>query len=121
MLQAVGSSIALGFVRPPPPGRFAAASAVAVLTPSDGDGHAQQPNAPLDDTASRSTATGKDAEPSEPSESPGRNLTEEEQQQVTELKTRDRQVRAHEMAHKAAAGPYGGSVSYDYQAGPDGL
>ncbi len=118
MLQAIGSNIAFGFVRPP--GRVVAESTSSVRSPGHGNDHAQQPNAPLDDTVSRSTATGEDDKANKASPSPGRNLTEKEQQQVAELKTRDREVRGHEMAHKAAAGQHGGSVSYDYQAGPDG-
>lgn len=48
-------------------------------------------------------------------------LTEEEQEQVSELKSRDREVRSHEQAHLAAAGPYAtGGPSYEYQQGPDG-
>ncbi|MEM7203659.1 MAG: putative metalloprotease CJM1_0395 family protein [Planctomycetota bacterium] len=48
-------------------------------------------------------------------------LTEEEQQVVEELQARDREVRAHEQAHKAAAGELAVSgPSYDYQRGPDG-
>lgn len=48
-------------------------------------------------------------------------LTEEERQQVTELKARDAEVRAHEAAHLAAAGQYAqGGASYTYQTGPDG-
>ncbi|MBN2476999.1 MAG: hypothetical protein JXB62_20495 [Pirellulales bacterium] len=48
-------------------------------------------------------------------------LTEEQQRQVQQLKTRDREVRAHEQAHLAAAGPYArGGASFSYQAGPDG-
>ncbi len=47
-------------------------------------------------------------------------LTEEEQKQVEELKARDREVRAHEQAHKAVGGQYAGAISYDYQRGPDG-
>lgn len=48
-------------------------------------------------------------------------LSEDEQRQVEQLKARDREVRAHEQAHMAAAG--GVSVSgpsYSYQRGPDG-
>lgn len=48
-------------------------------------------------------------------------LSEEEQQQVDKLKARDREVRAHEQAHIAAAS--GASVSgpsFSYQQGPDG-
>jgi len=47
-------------------------------------------------------------------------LTPEEKRQVAELKKRDREVRAHEQAHRAAGGAYTGSASYTYQTGPDG-
>jgi hypothetical protein len=48
-------------------------------------------------------------------------LTVEEQQMVTELKQRDMEVKAHEMAHLAVAGQYArGGASYTYQQGPDG-
>lgn len=48
-------------------------------------------------------------------------LTAEEQEQVRELRARDAEVRAHEQAHMAAAGPYAqGGPSYTYQTGPDG-
>ncbi|MFC3122594.1 putative metalloprotease CJM1_0395 family protein [Agaribacter flavus] len=47
-------------------------------------------------------------------------LSEEEQQQVKELKQRDAEVRAHEQAHAAVGGQYAGAPSYDYQRGPDG-
>lgn len=40
--------------------------------------------------------------------------------EVQELAERDRQVRAHEAAHQAAAGSLGGSASFTYQTGPDG-
>ncbi|MEM6986639.1 MAG: putative metalloprotease CJM1_0395 family protein [Pseudomonadota bacterium] len=42
-------------------------------------------------------------------------------QQVRELSARDKEVRAHEQAHLAAAGPYSTyGPNYDYQTGPDG-
>ncbi|MEM7260631.1 MAG: putative metalloprotease CJM1_0395 family protein [Planctomycetota bacterium] len=47
-------------------------------------------------------------------------LSEEERREVEDLTRRDREVRTHEQAHKAAAGPYGGAISYEYQTGPDG-
>ncbi len=48
-------------------------------------------------------------------------LSEEEQQQVGELKQRDAEVRAHEQAHLAAAGGNAsGGASFEYQTGPDG-
>ena len=47
-------------------------------------------------------------------------LTDEEQAVVQKLKARDREVRAHEQAHKSVGGQYAGAISYDYQRGPDG-
>ncbi|MGD9201204.1 MAG: putative metalloprotease CJM1_0395 family protein [Chitinispirillia bacterium] len=48
-------------------------------------------------------------------------LTQEENQEVIELKNRDREVRAHEMAHLSAAGPYAqGGAQFEYKKGPDG-
>ena len=49
-------------------------------------------------------------------------LTDEEKQKVTELKKRDREVRAHEQAHKAAGGQYViGGPNFTYVTGPDGI
>jgi hypothetical protein len=49
-----------------------------------------------------------------------RDLTPEEQKIVQELKTRDREVRQHEQAHKAVGGRYvTGGPTYDYTTGPD--
>lgn len=48
------------------------------------------------------------------------NLSEEEQQEVNELKSRDAEVVAHEQAHKAVAGALSpGPIHYDYTRGPD--
>ncbi|MFQ5449497.1 MAG: putative metalloprotease CJM1_0395 family protein [Nitrospinaceae bacterium] len=48
-------------------------------------------------------------------------LTAEEKRVVDQLRTRDREVRAHEQAHKAAAGQFAkGPPSFEYQTGPDG-
>jgi len=48
-------------------------------------------------------------------------LTTEEKEDVEELKRRDKQVKAHEMAHVAAgAGLVRGGASYEYEVGPDG-
>lgn len=47
-------------------------------------------------------------------------LTPEEQQLVSELKIRDREVRAHEQAHISVGGPYIRGSSFQYQTGPDG-
>lgn len=47
-------------------------------------------------------------------------LSEAEQRVVDELRARDAEVRAHEMAHVAAAGGLAGAPSFSYQTGPDG-
>ncbi len=53
-------------------------------------------------------------------EQPGE-LTPEEQAHVNELRARDREVRAHELAHLAAAGPHARSgASFSFETGPDG-
>lgn len=47
-------------------------------------------------------------------------LSPEEQAEVEDLKKRDAEVRAHEQAHLAAAGPYArGGARYEYEQGPD--
>lgn len=81
--------------------------------------------------ASRAGRGGKEEQPSaqqsdptgagQPRKPSGEPLSDEEAKQVNELKQRDREVRNHEQAHKAAAGQYarGGPV-YQYQQGPDG-
>jgi hypothetical protein len=48
-------------------------------------------------------------------------LSPQEKREVEQLKQRDREVRQHEQAHKAAAGGYAqGGASYTYTTGPDG-
>lgn len=48
------------------------------------------------------------------------NLSEQELQIVDKLQARDREVRAHEQAHKSVGGQYAGAISFTYQSGPDG-
>ena len=50
-----------------------------------------------------------------------REREQQELEQVQELAARDREVRAHEQAHAAAAGQYGSSPTYEYVRGPDGV
>ena len=48
-------------------------------------------------------------------------LTEQEKAEVQQLAQRDRDVRAHEAAHKGAAGRYArGGAEFSYTRGPDG-
>ncbi len=49
------------------------------------------------------------------------NLSDEEKEEVKELKDRDREVRQHEQAHLSAAGSYAkGGAHFEYTQGPDG-
>ncbi|MEO0365940.1 MAG: putative metalloprotease CJM1_0395 family protein [Pseudomonadota bacterium] len=78
--------------------------------------------APVSETstaASADAAPGEDRQASEASSVDG--LTDQEREQVEELQARDREVRAHEQAHLAVAGPYAkGGIQYSFQRGPDG-
>lgn len=44
----------------------------------------------------------------------------QEQLEIAELASRDREVRAHEQAHAAVGGAYAGAPTYTYSRGPDG-
>lgn len=51
----------------------------------------------------------------------GRELSQEQRQQLRQLQQRDREVRAHEAAHQGAAGSLSkGGASFSYARGPDG-
>ncbi len=51
----------------------------------------------------------------------GEELSREDQKKLLDLKKRDREVRAHEAAHQAAAGSLArGGASFTYETGPDG-
>lgn len=55
------------------------------------------------------------------SQSTSKELSDTDHRQIAELKKIDRQVRAHEAAHIAAAGALArGGASYSYTQGPDG-
>jgi hypothetical protein len=50
----------------------------------------------------------------------GKQLTPEQEAEVKKLAERDRDVRAHEAQHLAAAGALATGVEYSYEVGPDG-
>lgn len=47
-------------------------------------------------------------------------LTDQQRQEVAKLKQRDREVRTHEQAHRAAGGAHAGAISLQFTQGPDG-
>lgn len=71
--------------------------------------------------AEEGTKDDEEVEPGTERSTTGEPLTKEEQEQVRELRARDAEVRAHENAHKAAAGELArGGPTYETQRGPDG-
>jgi hypothetical protein len=58
--------------------------------------------------------------PREPSEGGKRAEENSKSEVIRELEETEREVIAHEAAHQAAAGRFGGGVSYTYTRGPDG-
>lgn len=65
-----------------------------------------------DDDGTRAAAAARADNPQE--------LTPEEEKKVRELQQRDREVRAHEQAHKTVGGIYAGNPTYKTVRGPDG-
>jgi SprA-related family len=79
------------------------------------------------DEATRSPADEKEdvkndsKQTSKYSKDPNLELTRAEVRELSNLKQRDREVRAHEQAHIIAGGQYvRGGAHYEYQKGPDG-
>lgn len=90
---------------------------------SEGDGHGHGATA-----ESAATNVGEIGEKKKSSEAadhghhgdPQKALSEAELKEVQELSARDMEVRAHEQAHKSAAGSHGGAISLSFRNGPDG-
>lgn len=78
------------------------------------NGRSDSSETPATDTEQQETTKGQTG-------AGGRKLSLPEEKEVQQLKARDREVKAHELAHLAAAGQYvRGGPSYSYQRGPDG-
>lgn len=70
--------------------------------------------------ADRRRETGGGDATSFPSSAKDKVSISREAQQILQLASADRRVRAHEAAHSAAGGQYAGGPSYSYKQGPDG-
>ncbi len=94
--------------------------------PAGGD--SEQGLTPMASSAERANEPGAEERESKPglgvpgsSEAARPDPSSPEYHELQKLKKRDREVRAHEMAHLAAAGPHAvGGPSYDYERGADG-
>lgn len=110
----IGSAIA--YAAPPP-------SPQAVRPPSSEQDLSARP---VEAAADSSTLRDPDEERTRPgAEGDARTAREaevlrQEQQEITELASRDREVRAHEQAHASVGGAYAGAPTYTFKRGPDG-
>lgn len=74
-----------------------------------------------DDTNPPESTSSKKNAPETASKTTDKDLAPPEKKQVEELRKRDQEVKAHELAHVAAGGQYiSGQINYSYQTGPDG-
>ena len=76
------------------------------------------------DKPSSAAMAGRDAKPAADAASGDAAVSPQQQaqqqQQITELASRDREVRSHEQAHAAVGGSYAGAPTYSFKRGPDG-
>jgi len=88
---------------------------------------------PADPAAEPLKATGESTELRDEAQSPARADAEgeedspretqqlrQEQLEIADLASRDREVRAHEQAHASVGGSYAGAPTYTFKRGPDG-
>jgi len=75
---------------------------------------------PSDDSAAKKELTVDEAAAGEAKKAAPGELSPEEDRAVQQMKARDREVRAHEQAHKNVGGAHAGAISYSYQQGPNG-
>lgn len=93
-------------------------SGAAASVPASGPGS----EVPGSGTSARSdTETTGNTRKAPPASAADQGLTPEELEQLTELKARDQEVRAHEAAHQAAGGQHAGAMTLTYERGPDGV
>lgn len=96
-------------VKPSPPAQVKA---------GEGDALVQNASAPA--PADEQAARGQVAETEGAATTNSETLTEQDLRQLAQLKTTDREVHQHELAHQVAGGAYSGSASFEYVMGPDG-
>lgn len=90
-------------------------------TAADRSNPAPDDNAINGPNATTDAAQGGDAKTVAKTSSSADTYSPADRKTIEELKARDRDVRAHEAAHRSAAGMYArGATSFTYQRGPDG-
>lgn len=74
----------------------------------------------LEGESAQGATEGKQGEANSSKQAISAEYSQSELEVIQQLKSRDREVRAHEAAHAAVGGQYAGSPTYTYQRGPDG-
>lgn len=85
----------------------------SVREPSEASSEARE----RDDETLNSSRTDVEGEKESPR---ARQQLRQEQLEISELASRDREVRAHEQAHASVGGAYAGAPTYTFKRGPDG-
>lgn len=99
--------------------RFGAQALRLAQQPAAGTGAADEsaaPGAEAEPTGAQAVARGGAAAAGVE----GAELSQEQQRQVAEFRSRDREVRNHEQSHKAVGGEHAGAIHLEYEVGPDG-
>ncbi len=98
-------------------GQLQAASSRANSTGRKGEG-----SGAASESSAKASATEGGEQKSDSAEpaSPTKELNPEEKKQLAEMQQRDREVKAHEQAHRNAGAGLAGAPSYEYAKGPDG-
>lgn len=94
----------------------------SLAPPSSASASQAEQSAEANPAAPKTSITDKEQPPSiSTKKPPGEALSKSEMSLLRELQKADQSVRAHELAHLAAAGGYAkGGASFSYQRGPDG-
>jgi hypothetical protein len=120
-------AIALGLARQAPGDTAADTTTTEAAATPEGEDEATsetQSDAKAEASGAASSSSAQPAvgrgSPANAGENGDAESSDAERQEIAELKRRDREVRAHEQAHKTAGGAHAGSIRLSYQMGPDG-
>ncbi|VAW75367.1 SrpA-related protein [hydrothermal vent metagenome] len=94
-----------------------------ITRPVDNSKSAEAANNKSEKDSARARSDGQNTRGDEAAQTPRseNQLSEEDKAKLDNLRARDREVRAHEAAHKSAAGSYAkGSAQFTFDEGPDG-
>lgn len=103
--------------------RKQAEHAASAITDQEGQQSEQQGNKEQQPNAQANVSDSDDSDSGEPSQEASVNNNESsaaEERLIQQLQHRDKEVRAHELAHASSGGASTGAPSYTFEIGPDG-